>query len=679
MKTKHINTLLIGAAMLGLTACNDYLNEAPEDKLIPETFFTTADNIKAYTLNFYTILPSHSSNAYQLGTFSSDNGTDNQAGRDWSSIFAPGEWMVGSGTNNWSFTTIRQVNYFLENALPNYNEGKISGNPTLVDQAMGEAYFFRAYAYWNGYSAIGDYPIITEVLPDNLEVDLEASRRQPRNKVARFILEDLARAAQLLPENSSYGKNGLTKDCALLMRSRVALFEGTWLKHHKGTAFVPGGNGWPGDASLLGDFNIDNEISYFLTEAMASAKTVADKHVGSLAENTATPEGMGPGFSELNPYYCMFAVQNPGVYDEVLMYRGYNLSQSVVTQIQAQFQKNAGGTGWTRGMFNSFLMRNGLPIYANGSGFDYARENEGVDALLQDRDSRLQIFTKGDNSIITYGLDGNSPQEYRMGWMFGGEVATCCPTGYAVKKGQGYNYAEAQGNLQSVTGSITFRAAEALLNYMEACVEKNGSVDGDAQKYWQALRRRAKVNEDYNVTVNATDMSKEALGDWGAYSHGKLIDALLYNVRRERRNELCAEGLRLMDLRRWAALDQMIETPYQIEGMKYWGTVYNDPNSPLCLKTDAGEYIEPSYNADSNESNISSPEASAYVRPYQISNVGGNPVWDGYRFTAAHYLYPIGHKAFTDASPTQEAENSVIYQNPGWSKTSDTPASSIAH
>ncbi len=35
--------------------------------------------------------------------------------------------------------------------------------------------------------------------------------------------------------------NRLTKDCAALLKSRVALFEGTWEKYHKGTARVPGG------------------------------------------------------------------------------------------------------------------------------------------------------------------------------------------------------------------------------------------------------------------------------------------------------------------------------------------------------------------------------------------------------------------------------------------------------
>ena len=47
-----------------------------------------------------------------------------------------------------------------------------------------------------------------------------------------------------------------------------------------------------------------------------------------------------------------------------------------------QLQRNGGGTGWTRGLVNSFLMRNGLPIYAAGSGYNPEWENQGIKATL---------------------------------------------------------------------------------------------------------------------------------------------------------------------------------------------------------------------------------------------------------------------------------------------------------
>lgn len=42
----------------------------------------------------------------------------------------------------------------------------------------------------------------------------------------------------------------INADAAILLKSRVALFEGTWLKYFKNTAFVPNGDGWPGKAKI---------------------------------------------------------------------------------------------------------------------------------------------------------------------------------------------------------------------------------------------------------------------------------------------------------------------------------------------------------------------------------------------------------------------------------------------
>lgn len=72
-------------------------------------------------------------------------------------------------------------------------------------------------------------------------------------------------------------------------------------------------------------------------------------------------------------------------------------------------------------------------------------------------------------------------------------------------------------------------------------------------------------------------MQKEKENDWGAYSANVLVNPTLFNIRRERRCELMAEGLRDMDLHRWRAMDQMISTPYHIEGINFWGSdMHND-------------------------------------------------------------------------------------------------------
>src|SRR5690606_40618180 len=93
-------------------------------------------------------------------------------------------------------------------------------------------------------------------------------------------------------------------------------------------------------------------------------------------------------------------------------------------------------------------------------------------------------------------------------------------TGYSVKKGFSYLASNAEGSLGN-TGSIVFRAAEAYLNYIEASYMKAGVIDGKAAQYWQALRTRAGLNPDFNVTINATNMTEEAKNDMAAYSRSE--------------------------------------------------------------------------------------------------------------------------------------------------------------
>ena len=666
MKIKYLSILLLSTLLIGLTACNDFLDVQPESSITPAAYFTAEADLAAYSINLYNF-NSIGLGSHRLSTFGLDNGTDNQAEAGYSARWVPGEWKVGSTTSDddrnapWNFFQIRDCNYFFEQVMPKYEAGTITGAEDNIRHYIGEVYLLRAYAYFQKLQTIGDTPILKETLPDQEEVLIERSKRNPRHEVARFILEDLDKAIEFLLEDGPGGKNRITKDVAYLLRSRVALYEGTWLKHHKGTAHVPGGPGWPGNTADLSGFDIDSEINYLLGEAMKSAKVVGDKLVGNLVENTDAPEGMDKTFTSLNPYYTMFADVNMNSYSEVLMWREYNETLGITHNIQLQLQENGGGSGWTRGLVNSFLMRNGLPIYAAGSNYNTEWEKEGIAATLQDRDSRIQLFTKKDGDIENYNANG-STNIFDPTWIVKGNEEKRMVTGFAIKKGKHYDSYMQTLHERGTTGSITFRGTEALLNYMEASYEKNGNIDATADNYWRALRRRAKVNEDYTITIGATDMSKEAEGDFGAYSQGKLVDATLYNIRRERRNEFIGEGARMEDLKRWRALDQVKN--YHIEGLRYWGSIYegnltdNEGNNLVIVDVDGGK-------GNMSDENIS----GVYMRPYQISKIN-NSVFNGYNFTPAHYLSPLPQSTFrqTASGDQSDLETSVIYQNPGWPK-----------
>ena len=416
-------------------------------------------------------------------------------------------------------------------------------------------------------------------------------------------------------------------------------------------------------------YNID-EAKVLVTGYGYCGKAIA-KRLGALGARVTVLARRKEARKEAKGYYTMFCDENMEGYDEILMWKQFK-EGLVTSNLQMELARNGGGSGWTRGMVNSFLMRNGLPIYAAGSDYNPDWEKEGVNSTLQNRDSRIVIFTKkpGDantenkGDVNYYGDDG-TPSYCSIRFIYGdkGSLAT---TGFIIKKGKHYSSHMANDHSAGTSGGIVFRAAEAMLIYMEASYEKNGRIDGTADGYWKALRRRAKVDEDYNKTIAATQMSEEAKGDFGAYSHGQLIDATLYNIRRERRNELCAEALRWEDLKRWRACDQLISKPYRVEGMLYWGSNYETQLADLCK-------------VDPAEGNMSSPDLSKYILPYEkITKNNLIAGQKGFLFTPAHYLSPIGMAVFRQtASDKNDFTSSVVYQNPGWKIEGDTGAQPV--
>ncbi|MFA1771405.1 RagB/SusD family nutrient uptake outer membrane protein [Rufibacter glacialis] len=438
------------------------------------------------------------------------------------------------------------------------------------------------------------------------------------------------------------------------MKSRAALHEASWLMYHKGTAHVPGGPNWPGAGKVENfSINIDAEIDFFLTQAMASAEVVAE--AVPLVANT---KDNGYNSSQ-NPYFNMFGDQDMNKYSEVLLWRRYDPTLGINHNVNHYINQNGGNTGYTRGYVENFLMANGLPIYAAGSGY---KGDDSISTVKEGRDNRLQLFMKAPGDLrYTDRTNTNGTLILEGKPDIIGLVETRYVTGYAVKKGFSYLWANSQGSMGS-TGSIVFRAVEAYLNYIEASYLKEKTLNSKATKYWRAIRERAGVNPDFNITIAATNINEEAKNDFAAYSAGKLLtDMTLYNIRRERRSEFIAEGMRYTDLKRWRAMDQLKTTPYIIEGFKLWGPMqewYKDPTKGTSLLIEAG--------TPGKTANVSKKSSSLYLRPYQVNLTATNLVRDGYRWAFAHYLEPIPIKEFLLTSQNNDLSTSVIYQNPGW-------------
>ncbi len=649
-----INLCLL--TLLFLSACNDFLEHEPESSISPEQYLWSTAQLEAYSNNLYPkMLPSHTQDGrvYTFGIFGEDSNTDNMAGSGYANKYVPGQWKVDQSGGDWNFENIYSCNYFINTVVPRWKAGELSGNEDDIKHYIGEMYFLRAWEYFTKVQAVGDFPIVKTVLPDNAETLIEASKRVPHPDVVRFIISDLDSAIMLMQANSPDGKgNRLSQASAQLVKSRVALYEATWLKYFQNTAFVPNGPNWPGaDKSYNSGYQYtagssEGEIQWLLQQSMEAAKTVADNYPLT-PNNGILQQSVSDGS---NPYFDMFSDADMSGYSEVLLWRDYDRSLSVTHNVPVYAQYGGYAIGLTKGMVDGYLMANGLPIYDAASGY---AGDDYISDVRKNRDGRLWLFLKEPGQVnILYETDLSviiQPVEM-VPDVTNGDAEKGYSTGYAIRKGLNYDAAQC-GNGFGHTGSIAYRATEAYLNYIEACYELNGSLDGTAKGYWRAIRERAKVDSDFEKTIAATIMTEEAKGDWGAYSAGSLIDPTLYNIRRERRCELMAEGLREMDLRRWRSMDQLISTPYHIEGFKLWG--------PMKDWYDDGVL---SYGTIT--STVSSPELSEYLRPYEIT--GKELAYNGYHWAMAHYLNPIAIHHFLITSVDNDVNTSPIYQNPGW-------------
>lgn len=638
MKLKYI--FLFSATLLMGTACSDFLDKEPISDNVDGNFFTAENQLEPYCNNMYGLFPDHGTGTGTFGYFTTDNNSDDMTTVNAVDNFLPQRIQVGSSGSYGSFSTIRNCNLFLQRTQENIDKGTLSYDDN-IKHYIGEMYFFRAYVYFGLLKTYGDFPIVTEVLTDgDYAANVEANKRKPRNEVARFILEDLDKAIErLYPKSNGFTAHRLNRECALLFKSRVALYEATWEKYHAGTARVPGGPGWPGDAA---SFNTDMtaEINFFLEQAIESAKLVGDASV------------------LMADYAGLYNKTDlSGQRDEVLLWRMYSEEAKVQNQVvgathgYGSIDTDKGtfifvhgdGTGFTRSLVDSYLMADGLPIYASEN---YQGDKSLVD-VMTNRDLRLVTSVgKPGDKIMTFNGKDIMYQYPGLTAAAGGIRVTS--TGYIPRKGWVDN--DVIYNNAYPLALPIFRAAEAYLNYIEAYYLRYNTLDDlTLDKYWKALRARAGVDTDYKKTIAATDLTKEI--DLARYSGTNLIDATLYNIRRERRSEFIADGMRKDDLYRWRALDMMQN--YWVEGMNYWDEFHTDFEKACeaCKQT----YMAP------NDASV-----SKYLRPQGKNELVNKH--NGYCFETANYLSPLSYDVFRMSTPEEggDVSTSVVYQNPGW-------------
>ncbi len=494
MKKLYSIIFLIGL----LCSCEDFIDLQPMDQITMEEYWSTSTELEYYTRQFYPVFCEQS----QMLDLASDN-DDLIDGSPSTIMNGSRSRTTGSWTSEW--TNIRNVNIFFANYT------KCQNGYEDYKQYLGEAYFFRAWFYFDLLKKYGDLPWYSEVI----ELDDEEALMQPREDrtvIADSILSDLNQAITHLNLRDDAGNNRINKEAALAFKTRVALYEGSWQKYHADTEF-----GTP-DADPNKYFRICIDTA---EELMAGDYTVGIYSTGNTDED----------------YYQLFGFDDMSNINEILLYKAFNSAEGFGNKAQSYVTYNSEAKGITWDLVSSYLDR-------NGSLYDYmevAKSRKGNDFLTQiaeDCDPRLKstIWIPGDLMSV----EQNS---YFSGPTIDGGALQLCPTGFQIKKTANPESPAAgvSWETQSETGLILLRYGEVLLNYAEAKYELENIV---AYEALNLLRQR--------VGMPAFEVHSQNL-DKNKVDYGYNISDELYEIRRERRVELALEGLRDEDYMRWAA------------------------------------------------------------------------------------------------------------------------------
>lgn len=588
---KIFNYITIGVLGFSISACQkDFIDLNPTAQYTDAVYFKKAADFKAYATDFYNQLQ-----GWSFGNM--DNSSDLSANSNGTG-YDIGYGTIAVGNNDWNYSGIRNCNTLLAKASTYANPGEIS-------QFVGEAYFFRAYAYFGLLKTYGGVPIITTVLDVNAP-ELYA-KRNSRYQVVAQILTDLDEAIAKLPieQNITATDKGRTsKWAAKALKAQVQLYEATWEKY---VGQTPDGDGTSKGAGTAG-YDAGN-VNKYLTDAVAQCEDIMTNG-GYELWNKNTDSKM----TNLSSWYLFNledAGSNPGGYDktsnkEFILYRTYDYTYK---QARLNITWTSGQLYPSRKFVDMAVCTDGLPPAKSPLFQGY----HTADSEFQNRDRRLLNYlyastTAPASVTLDFGSLGSS--------------------GYGNSKYVVYGYGTRRiDNTESANWPI-IRLAEIYLTYAEALVELNG-----------------------NITDAQLDASINKLRDRGAVAH--LTNALAgangldikEEIRRERAVELYREGKRFDDLKRWGILEVSLNASRlgRVVGDASYATPFKDASGqPTSL------YKSTSY--------VWGEEAVQTPKGILKSVVVSSSV--NHSLAPKHYLYPI--------PVSQIILNKNLLQNPGY-------------
>lgn len=595
MEKKNIKYFAVMmACALAFQACD--LTETQKSSADAAMVFGSETGLQTYCNSFYGMLPTNTK-AYQQDAMA-----------DYFAKTELEKYELGALTQDsqgsWDWEDIRSVNYFLDH---NHYE---SVPVKIRNHFNGIARFFRALLYFDKLKTYGEVPWIDHVLnPGDPEL---TAPRDSRDVIVSHILEDCDYAFENITTENSRASNAnfVNKYCAMLLKSRVCLFEASWRKYHAGTDLV-----------------LNCEIPAYELFAEAADAAYAVISSGEFSLHTGTPNEKGCG-----SYRDLFS-SDIAPTDEVLLAIASD-SKLSVGYSNYYFNVQAVRASLTRPFMNTYLNSNGTVYSEKVAGTD---NYKNFIEETSNRDYRLN------QTIRAY--------DYECKNKAGEIVPTTADysytlTGYHIIKfcqdDVAYNVYGANGNDIPI-----MRYAEVLLNYAEAKAELETLSDEEWKMTIGALRRRAGITGgdlDAKPTKVDTYLQDTYFPD--------ITDPVILEIRRERSIELCLEGFRMDDLKRWACASLWQTAP--------WTGIFVTVNTPLDMNGDGTPdvYFSVNDNTDPDYASITVPLSN----DRKIDVFGGCILQfnlEGRVWLDKMYLEPIASSDIT--------MNPNLEQNPGYS------------
>lgn len=211
----YLKYIVLSFALMSTACNNDYLERYPLSELAPENYFRSASELRTYTNSFYSALPDALAIHYNNPSQGDDEARNTLA------VEFQGVRTTPSSGGEWTWTTLRSINFYLENSVKCPDE-------SARQEYDGVARFFRAFFYFDKIVRFGDVPWYDTV--NQLDDPAMFKARDSRKVVFAKMMEDLDYAIAHCSTNKSAQQ--ITKWTALAYKSRMCLFEGTFRKYH---------------------------------------------------------------------------------------------------------------------------------------------------------------------------------------------------------------------------------------------------------------------------------------------------------------------------------------------------------------------------------------------------------------------------------------------------------------